>query len=208
MKWVFVAAAALYPLLVFAGLRWTSFDARAIGLFLLALAAVRIFAARRQLFRERRALAIPAIGVLAILLLLAGRSNDPQYLFLLPALINGALLAAFGASLWKGPSLVETFARLQTSELSPAELAYCRTVTKVWCAFFALNAAVIVWLALACTPALWATYTGCVSYVLLGIVFSVEYVVRHYRFRRYLGAPTDAVLRKLFPPRETSGGRP
>ncbi len=206
MKWLFVAVALAYPLLVFAGL--SKLEPRLIGLCVGALVLARLSIFRARIFRERRALAFPALGFLAVWILLETRSNDPRYLFLLPALINAALLTTFGASLWKSPPIVETFARLQAGDLSTEEVTYCRTVTKVWCGFFALNCAAIVWLALEGTSAQWALYTGLVSYLLVGVLFSAEYVYRHYRFRRYLGAPTDSLLRKFFPPRETSGGPP
>lgn len=206
MKWLLLAVALAYPLLVFAGLRWL--DARWIGLVVGLFVLVRLVASRARLFRERRALVIPALGLVLVLILLVTRSNDERYLFLLPALINAALLVTFAASLWKSRPIVETFARLQAGELSPAEVAYCRTVTKVWCGFFVLNCAAIVWLALWGTRGQWATYTGLISYLLVGVLFSAEYVYRHYRFRRYMGAPTDALLRKLFPPRESTEGRP
>lgn len=207
MKWLFVAVLLAYPMLVFAGLHWR-LDARLIGVCVGALLMLRLFGARAKLFRERRVLALPAFGLLAILILLAAASNDPRYLFLLPASINAALLLTFGASLWKSPPIVETFARLQAGELSAEEVAYCRVVTKIWCWFFAFNGSAIVWLALNGTPAQWATYTGLIAYLLVGTLFSAEYVYRHYRFRRYLGAPMDPVLRKFFPPREISGGPP
>ncbi|MEO6711088.1 MAG: hypothetical protein ABI054_09380 [Planctomycetota bacterium] len=204
MKWLFVAALLAYPLLVFAGLHWL--EPRLIGLCVGALFVARLFTSRTSIVRERRGLAIPALAVVAILVLLAARSNDPRYLFLLPAWINAALLVAFGASLWRPPPIVETFARLQAGSLSSEEVAYCRTVTGVWCVFFLLNGTAIVWLALRGQPGQWATYTGLVSYLLVGALFSAEYVYRHYRFRRYLGAPTDALLRRFFPPHEAPGG--
>lgn len=206
MKWLFVALAIAYPLLVFAGLHWL--DARILGLCVGIFVTARLISSRAKIFRERRALLLPALALLAVLILFAARSNDPRYLFLLPALINAVLLITFAASLWHSPPIVETFARLQAGELSPAEVVYCRAVTKVWCGFFVLNCAAIVWLALEGTPAQWALYTGLISYLLVGMLFSAEYIYRHYRFRRYMGAPTDALLRRFFPPRETSGGRP
>ncbi len=206
MKWLFLGVALAYPLLVYAGLHWL--DPRLIWVFVGGLALLRLASARDRIFRESRALVIPALGALAILFLLAARSNDQRYLFLLPALINAALLVTFAASLWKKPPIIETFARLQAGELSNDEVGYCRVVTRVGGVFFALNCAAIVWLALAGTPAQWAAYTGLFSYLLVGILFSAEYVYRHYRFRRYIGAPTDALLRRFFPPREVPGGRP
>ena len=80
------------------------------------------------------------------------------------------------------------------------EHAYCRRVTALWCAFLVANAGVIVWLALAGTRELWALYTGVVAYLLMGALFAAEFVYRHWRFRRYVGLPTDALLRRFFPP--------
>jgi uncharacterized membrane protein len=166
-----------------------------------------LFAARERLPLLRRRLFLPILCLGAGAALIGALSNDPRSLFLVPALVNLSLLATFGATLWKGPSLVETLARLQTEELSPAEIAYCRSVTRLWCGFFLLNAAAIAAFALWGTAAQWTAYTGLVSYLLVGLLFASEYVYRHYRFRRYLGAPTDALLRRLFPPREAPGDR-
>jgi hypothetical protein len=44
-------------------------------------------------------------------------------------------------------------------------------------------------------------YTGIVAYVLAGALFTVEVVYRAWRFRHYEDGPTDAVLRRIFPPR-------
>ncbi|MBK8180218.1 MAG: hypothetical protein IPK67_15285 [Planctomycetes bacterium] len=204
MKWLFVAFFLAYPLLVYAGLAWL--DARLIWLFVGTVLLLRSFAARERLPLLRRGLFLPILCLGAGAALIGALSNDPRSLFLVPALVNLSLLATFGATLWKGPSLVETLARLQTEELSPAEIAYCRSVTRLWCGFFLLNAAAIAAFALWGTAAQWTAYTGLVSYLLVGLLFASEYVYRHYRFRRYLGAPTDALLRRLFPPREAPGG--
>jgi hypothetical protein len=58
-------------------------------------------------------------------------------------------------------------------------------------------------LALSGDLAIWTLYTGIVSYLLLGTLFACEYVYRHWRFRRYVGAPTDVVLKWFFPPRDS-----
>jgi uncharacterized membrane protein len=50
----------------------------------------------------------------------------------------------------------------------------------------------------------WTVYTGLVAYVLMGLVFAVEYVYRAWRFCEYRNALTDVVLRRLFPPREVA----
>ena len=37
----------------------------------------------------------------------------------------------------------------------------------------------------------------------MGLLFATEFVYRHWRFRRYVGLPTDPLLRRLFPPDPT-----
>ncbi len=206
MKWLFAAVALAYPLLIFADLDWL--DARLLGLFAATVVVTRLVMTRRAVLGQRRALWFPVLGLVAVLLLFAAKSDDKRYLSLLPALVNAVLLVTFGASLWKSQPVVETIARLQAGSLSATEVVYCRTVTKVWCGFFVLNTTAIAWLALQGTPAQWAWFTGFFSYLLAGALFSTEYVYRHYRFRRYVGAPTDALLRRIFPPHETRGGQP
>jgi uncharacterized membrane protein len=127
--------------------------------------------------------------------------NDVRGLLLAPALFDLALLAVFGASFAQRETVVETLARAQVGTLSAEERVYCRRVTAVWCAFFVVNGAVSAALALAGSRESWALYTGVIAYACMGALFAAEYVYRHWRFRRYVGAPTDTVLRRLFPPK-------
>ncbi len=206
MKWLFAAVALAYPLLIFADLHWL--EARYLGLFAATVVVGRLVVARRTVLENRSGLLFPALGLVAVLILFAAKSDDKRYLSLLPALVNAVFLVTFWSSLWRSQPVVETIARLQAGSLSAKEVVYCRTVTKVWCGFFVLNITAISWLALRGTPAQWAWFTGFFSYLLAGLLFSSEYVYRHYRFRRYMGSATDALLRRFFPPRETGGGQP
>jgi uncharacterized membrane protein len=206
MSWFLALCALAYPLLVLAGLEWL--DPRWLGALVATLVVVRLVASRARFPAGHRAVLIPAAGLFLLVVLFATTSNDARFLFVVPALVNAVLLATFALTLWKPPSMVEIFARMQVSELSPEEIAYCRGVTRVWCAFFVLNGGVIVFLSFAGSKAQWALYTGLVSYALMGALFAAEFVYRHYRFRRYVGAPTDALLKKFFPPREAPGGQP
>jgi uncharacterized membrane protein len=128
------------------------------------------------------------------LLILAAAMKDARYVLAYPTLVNGALLLQFGGSLWRGPPVVERLARLQVPNLSPEEVRYCRTVTVVWCAFFVANGATVTTLALLAPRSWWAAYAGGVSYLLVGILFSGEYVVRKMRFGRFGAGLIDSVL--------------
>ncbi|QNA89427.1 hypothetical protein G4G28_14820 [Massilia sp. Dwa41.01b] len=110
-------------------------------------------------------------------------SNAVLPLKLYPVLVNGALLAAFGYSLLSGPSMVERLARLREPDLPPAGVAYTRRVTQAWCVFFVFNGAICLGTALFSPEAVWSLYTGVVSYVLMGLMFGGEFLLR-MRFKR------------------------
>ncbi len=188
-----------YPLLTYAALQRTS--PRAIALCGLALLAARSLLMRRENWLGyARIWAAPAAS-LAIVFAASAIWNDPLSLLIAPALGSLALLATFGRSLRERESIVEAIARVQLGVLTKEEARYCRRVTWIWCAFFFVNGTVALGLARWGTIEVWALYTGFVAYLLVGTLFSAEYVYRQWRFRRYLGAPTDVIFRRLFPPR-------
>ena len=124
--------------------------------------------------------------------------NEPRFFYALPVLVNLMLLANFAATL-RGPvSMIERFARMQEPELPPGGEAYCRKVTIVWCWFFVANAAMSAALALWAPVAWWSLYVGGIAYLLIGLMFTVEYVVRKATFRRFSDALPDRLLRRVF----------
>ena len=116
-----------------------------------------------------------------------------------------ALLLSFARTLREGPPLVEQLARATHPELSPSEIEHCRSVTWLWCAFFAANATAIGGLALWAPRAWWAAYAGFGSYLAVGFLFASEYVVRRARFGRFEDHLLDrALARALGRPRVSS----
>jgi uncharacterized membrane protein len=186
------------PALIYLALRMASARQVASAALLLVLLRVAV-AARADLRGQLRAARIPMLAVACAGVVSLVR-NDPLALLATPSLVSFGLLCAFAGSL-RGESVVERLARAQGVSLCDEEVLYCRRVTVVWCAFFLGNGALALWLAVAATRAEWALYTGLVSYLLLGSLYASEFVYRQWRFRRYLGAPSDALFRRIFPPR-------
>jgi uncharacterized membrane protein len=119
-------------------------------------------------------------------LLLAGAAvaaNAMLPLKLYPVLVNAAMLAAFGYSLFVPPSMIERLARLREPDLPDAAIGYTRRVTQVWCVFFVFNGTLALVLALWSTEALWSLYTGVISYLLMGLLLGGELLLRR-RFKR------------------------
>jgi uncharacterized membrane protein len=170
-----VALTLLYPLAIWAG--HGKVEPRWLACLLLLAAATRL--PKLKLSRSARWTAAGALALAAV----AVAANALLPLKLYPVLVNGALLAAFGYSLAAPPSMIERFARLREPELPPAAVAYTRRVTQAWCAFFAFNGAVALWTALYASEATWSLYNGAVSYLLMGLLFGGEYLLR-IRFKR------------------------
>jgi uncharacterized membrane protein len=190
--------ALTYPVLIYLALGVAS--PRVVALCALALLAARLsLVAPARLVTVVRLARLPAVAF-AGANLASALWNNAASLLLTPALVSFALLLAFGLSFRQPETVIETFARDQLGTLAPEERAYCRKVTALWCAFFFGNGAVAAQLAVAGSREAWALYTGCIAYVLLGLLFASEFVYRQWRFRRYMGAPTDVLFRRIFPP--------
>lgn len=192
-----------YPVAVYVGL--TRLSARGIGVLMLLLLAPSLAMKWRNARREDLLVAIRVpLSIMAV----AGLSavlNDKRLVLSVPVLINLLLLLQFASSLRATP-IVERFARMQQPELSLAQVAYCRQVTKVWCAFFVLNALASAYLAVRGPLWMWTLYTGAIAYGLIGLVASVEYITRKARFREYGAGLHDRILSRVFPPH--SGATP
>ena len=167
---------ALYPILIFAGLQFL--DPRTVGAAVLVALVVRY---RRNALRlmadlsswQWVALALPPALGLAVI-----ATNSEALLRLYPASISASMLILFGTTLLRPPTMVERFARLHNPELPPIAVRYTRHVTEVWCLFFVCNGAIAAYTALAATREAWALYNGFITYLLMGILFAGERVVR------------------------------
>ncbi len=102
---------------------------------------------------------------------------------LYPAAVNAALLSLFLSSLFGAEPIVYRFATLAQPSIRQSATrdkvkSYCRKVTVVWCAFFALNGAAALSTAVLASERVWAIYTGAISYILMGVLFAGEFIVR------------------------------
>ncbi len=170
-----VVLTLLYPLAIWFGHGLV--EPRWLALLLLLAAASRLPAMKVSLAARWSAAGALLLAAAAVW------ANAMLPLKLYPVLVNAALLAAFAYSLASPPSMVERMARISEPDLPRQAIAYTRVVTQVWCGFFALNGAIALGTALWATPAAWSLYNGVIAYVLMGVLFAGEYLVR-MRFKR------------------------
>ncbi len=107
-----------------------------------------------------------------------------QAAFFYPVFMNAGASAAFGMSLLSSRSLIEILARVYEPEPTEKAKQYMRKLTFVWSAFLALNCALSLLTVLNGDKDVWLFYNGFLSYVLMGILFAAELVVRRHLQRR------------------------
>ncbi|MFS8978035.1 hypothetical protein PO002_26595 [Cupriavidus necator] len=168
-NWSLGALTLCYPVAVYVGLQY--WPPRMVAMLLVALMLLRLAAVRHAGWRP---LALVA-GAIALAVLASGEAMP---LKLYPALVNVVLLAVFGWSLLRPPTVVERLARLREPDLPPTGVAYTRKVTAAWCLFFCCNGSIALATAWFASDRVWALYNGAIAYVLIGAMFAGEWLVR------------------------------
>lgn len=168
-KLLLALATMAYPLVVYLGLgRWNP--------AWLALLLAGLLLARAWVGRDAVWLLAGAGAALLGLASFLGNSWLPLKLY--PVLVSATLLAVFGASLWRPPTVIERIARLAEPALAPQAVVYTRKVTQVWCGFFLLNGLAASWTVLWGSDEAWLLYNGLLAYLLMGLLFAGEWLLR------------------------------
>lgn len=163
-------ATCAYPLLVYLGAgRWSPV---ALALGLAVLMGLRAWSTRKPAWL----LAAAGAALLALVVDLLDGSWLPLKLY--PVLVSAALLLVFGASVLRPPTVIERIARLADPRLTPQAVAYTRRVTLVWCGFFICNGLASLATVLWGSEETWLVYNGLLSYVLMGLLFGGEWLLR------------------------------
>jgi uncharacterized membrane protein len=172
-----VALAMLaYPVVVYVGLgQWSPASLAAL---LVALVLLRAWVARDPVW-------LAAAAGVALLGVASAWGGSALPLKLYPVLVSAVLLAVFGASVLRPPTVVERIARLAEPQLPAQAVPYTRKVTLAWCAFFVLNGSIAAATAFWGSDETWLLYNGLLAYLLMGAMFAVELVLRR-RMRRRL----------------------
>jgi uncharacterized membrane protein len=95
-----------------------------------------------------------------------------------PFALSLAAAYAFGTTLRRPPSLIERLARLSEPDLPASGQAYCRIVTMVWTVWLVVNATIAALLAILASEEAWALWTGLLAYVIMGLLFAGEMLIR------------------------------
>jgi uncharacterized membrane protein len=131
--------------------------------------------ALRQLTRVDWAVALMLSAMSAAMVC----TNSEPLLRIYPSLVNLGFLVAFGATLARGPAMIERIARIRTPNLSTPVIRYTRRLTKIWCMFFLLNGMFSLYTALCWPRGAWSLYNGGIAYGLAGLLLGGEIAWRY-----------------------------
>lgn len=147
----------------------------------LSLVLLLVALSRLNMFKTNKAATIIFTGAL-LLMGITVWTNALLPLKLYPVIVNAGMLLLFGLSLAFPPSFIERIARLKEPELSSAGIQYTKRVTQIWCLFFVINGSIAFWTVFFASDEIWSLYNGLIAYLLMGLLFGIEYLFRmHYR---------------------------
>ncbi|QNX08403.1 septation protein IspZ [Acinetobacter seifertii] len=169
IKGIITALFVLYPFIVGWSLSHGQFVW--VSALLIGLGVLRLFSKGNHLLWPLTSLAI-VCGGLSLLL------QDHAWLKLYPVGMSLGALGIFAFTLIKPPSMIERFARLIEPDLPPSGVHWTRQVTKVWCVFFLCNALIALITVFFTSTQIWVIYNGFISYVLMGMLFLGEFILR------------------------------
>lgn len=183
LKILFFILSILYPVLVFCCLVIFKVPTKIFSLFVIFVALIYLVLAtgKKDLKKNLNFL------ISAFLLFTAGiiclSTGSTIFIKLYPVFMNLIFLFFFGSTLFTPPNMIFRFACLSDKKLSSSLISkrvenYCRKVTIIWCTFFILNGGFALYTVFCHDDKIWSIYNGGISYVLMGILFAVEFLVR------------------------------
>ncbi|WP_233520619.1 COG4648 family protein [Flocculibacter collagenilyticus] len=194
-------ATLLYPVMVFAGMQY--FEPVYVALVMLIIVTLKLFS-QKALLKKLPWLKLTSVVGIACLIFSIFEQSAKGILFY-PVLINCAMLAVFGYSLIKKPTVVETLARLSEPDLDENGVKYTEKVTKVWCLFFSVNGGIAAITAMYYSLEVWTLYNGLIAYIAMGLMMGVEWIVRQVVRKRNANAASEHVIRSKQGVSETHG---
>lgn len=122
--------------------------------------------------------------LIALFFLLSYFLENKIFSYFYPIMINVFFLFIFATSL-KKQAIITKFALLKEKKLSDFALKYTRNLTKIWSVFFLVNGLICLFLIFLEDKTYWAYFTGFISYILIGILFIGEFMIRNILKRRF-----------------------
>ena len=94
-----------------------------------------------------------------------------------PPICNTFIFLVFFYSLFMKETVIQKIAKACGEKPDTPAWDYTRKLTYVWAVFTFLNLVISIW-TIFLSDRVWMLYNGCISYILVGLLFGVEYIIR------------------------------
>lgn len=94
-----------------------------------------------------------------------------------PVIVNLFIFSVFFTSLFCKETVIQKIAKKMDGGLTDFSRNYTRKLTYIWCLFLFINLS-ISFVTVFLSPRIWELYNACISYIALGFMFGIEYIVR------------------------------
>ena len=118
---------------------------------------------------------IPVLGTVCVVLLF--HFSKIYALKFYPVIVNSFIFCVFFSSVFCEETIIQKIDKKMDGELTDFSRNYTRKLTYVWCIFLFVNLS-ISFATVFMSPKVWELYNACISYIALGVMFGVEYIVR------------------------------
>jgi uncharacterized membrane protein len=138
-----------------------------------------------------------AVG-LAFVVIVLEAGNGQHVVKLIPLVVNGGLLWFFASTMVRGRTpLITRFASLMRDSMPPAVLVYTRRATIAWSGYFLIMFILSLLLAIYAPIEMWSFFSNVLSYVLLAVMFLMEFTVRRLFVREHMDYSFKEFLQRL-----------
>jgi uncharacterized membrane protein len=174
---IIVVLAALYPFIIYFGIR--ILPPGFFGLVLAVLLMLRFGLVKP----EERFTALRIGAILLVYAIASALVGSVQMLLYYPVLVNGVLCILFASSLRKEEPLLLRIVRARGTAISEHTSRYLTRLTAVWAGFFVVNGMIALWTTTA-SMEIWTLYNGLISYLIVAVMILGELIFRrHYKKR-------------------------
>lgn len=101
-----------------------------------------------------------------------------------PVMMNLLFFSIFFVSCFTKETVIQKIAKKIEGSLNERLKIYTRNITYIWVIFLFFNLLISIY-SLFSSDNFWMIYNGCISYLLMGTLFVVEYIIRLLFKRKY-----------------------
>jgi uncharacterized membrane protein len=148
--------------------------------------------------RERPAIRNGLLACSSLFILTQAEYQAATVLKIYPLLMFGSLFTLFASSLVAGKTpLISRFAILMRGTVPDAEMRYARHATVAWSIFFFIMIAASLYLSLFASLEAWSWFSNVFSYLLVGLMFVIEFAVRRRVLKEHVNHSFIQFLHEL-----------